>query len=370
MIRSLQRLAGVILAAFGAWLPALLLWSAPASAQDPASRIIDIHFHAHPQVRQSGDFIFDTDGAARLAVRTMDANGIALAVVMPPPMPYNHRSAYDYPELKRLAAARPGRFAFFGGGGTLNGMIQNADPGAVTAEQRAEFEQTARAILAAGAAGFGELTALHLSLRPGHPFVMSPPDHPLFLLLADIAAERGVPIDLHMEAVARNRPTPQLALNRGQSNPEQLAENISGLERLLAHNRKAPILWSHVGWDNTGHRRPPLIRRLLAQHPNLYMSVKLLNAAASRRQRGDGGAQADPSNPLDADGAVKPGWLALFEAFPDRFLIGSDTHVFVSGRQSFIVADQTAAFIRALPEHLARAIAYENAQRLLRLPRS
>ena len=28
-----------------------------------------------------------------------------------------------------------------------------------------------------------------------------PPDHPLYLLLADIAAQHGVPIDLHMEAV-------------------------------------------------------------------------------------------------------------------------------------------------------------------------
>ncbi len=28
-----------------------------------------------------------------------------------------------------------------------------------------------------------------------------PPDHPLFLVLAEVAAKYGIPIDLHMEAV-------------------------------------------------------------------------------------------------------------------------------------------------------------------------
>ena len=255
-------------------------------------------------------------------------------------------------------------------------MIQEADPAAVTAAQRAAFAHAARAILAAGARGFGELTALHLSFRPGHPFEVAPPDHPLFLLLADIAAERGVPIDLHMEAVAHERPTPPPLRARGEGNPERLGETIAALERLLAHNRKAPILWSHLGWDNTGQRGPRLTRRLLAAHSNLYMSVKVWGQRVQPRQGGKaaggggGGAGRNaPGNPMRPDGTVKPQWLALFEAFPDRFLIGSDCHVYASGRYpSRVEAAASAAFLRALPAPVARAIGRDNARRLLRLP--
>ena len=54
---------------------------------------------------------------------------------------------------------------------------------------------------------------------------------------------------------------------RGSNNPDAL--------RLLAHNPKAKILWSHMGWDNTGHRTAALTARLLEKHPNLYMSFKI-----------------------------------------------------------------------------------------------
>jgi hypothetical protein len=40
------------------------------------------------------------------------------------------------------------------------------------------------------------------------PYETAPPDHPLFLLQADIAAQRDVPIDLHMEAFPKRSPSP------------------------------------------------------------------------------------------------------------------------------------------------------------------
>ena len=56
-----------------------------------------------------------------------------------------------------------------------------------------------------GAAGFGEMAAEHFS--GGTPYQFAPPDHPLFLLLADIAARHDVPIDQHMNAVPRDGPS-------------------------------------------------------------------------------------------------------------------------------------------------------------------
>ena len=99
-------------------------------------------------------------------------------------------------------------------------------------------------------------------------FESTPPDHPLFLVLADIAADNDMPIDLHMEAVPQDMPTPPRFALRGP-NPSNLKENISALERLLDHNPRPRIIWAHAGWDNTGERTVRLMRSLLAKHPNL-----------------------------------------------------------------------------------------------------
>jgi predicted TIM-barrel fold metal-dependent hydrolase len=153
-------------------------------------------------------------------------------------------------------------------------MIQRIPPDKVTPEAIRQFQQEAEIIVKARAAGFGELTAEHFSSgRGNHPYESTRPDHPLFLALADIAAQHGMPIDLHMEAVPQDMPFPRRS-GRGQ-NPETVRENISGLERLLEHNRNARIIWAHAGWDLTGERTVPLMRSLLDKHPNLYLSIKV-----------------------------------------------------------------------------------------------
>jgi hypothetical protein len=99
------------------------------------------------------------------------------------------------------ARAHGDRFAVLGGRGSLNAMIQDAITAGETSEKlRRKFEARAIAIIKDGAVGFGEMAAEHLSFFSEHPYESAPPDHPLFLLLADIAARLGVPIDLHMEA--------------------------------------------------------------------------------------------------------------------------------------------------------------------------
>src|SRR5207237_1327329 len=73
----------------------------------------------------------------------------------------------------------------------------------------------------------------------GHTHQTSPADHPFLLALAGIAADSDMPIGLHMEAITTGA---------GQ------APNIAALERLLAYNRLARIVWLHAGWDRTGQR--------------------------------------------------------------------------------------------------------------------
>ena len=174
-----------------------------------------------------------------------------------------------------------------------------------------KFKERAEAILAAGAVGFGEMAAEHFPSST--PYEFAPPDHPLFLLLADIAAQHDVPICIHMEAVPQDMDLP--APLKSPPNPPRLHANIAAFERLLAHNPRAKIVWAHLGWDTTGYRTPELTRRLLEAHPNLFMEIKLdpLDTELKNSPLSNG-----------ASGTIKPEWLKLFTDFQDRFVIGSD----------------------------------------------
>jgi hypothetical protein len=247
----------------------------------------------------------------------MDGLGVKKTLIMPPPFPPDFLRTYDYTELVEATKKYPERFAVLAGGGSLNPMIHSISPEEVTSDIRDSFEQTAMSIIDDGAVGFGELTAEHFSLDTGHPYISSSPDHPLFLLLADIAGRRNVPIDIHMEAVPQDMPFPEEL--SGPPNPATLRENIAAFERLLSHSGDARIIWAHAGWDNTGYRTVALMRQLLQRHPNLYMSIKIQRSL-------------HPENaPLDEKGEIRSEWMDLLRSFPDRFLIGSDMFYGVTG---------------------------------------
>ena len=133
------------------------------------------------------------------ALALMDRFGVSYAILAPPPLPARREGAAGSPELQAVARQYPTRFAFSAGGESLNPVIQSTPPGNVTADVLGRFQEEARAIAEAGAAAFGELAAEHFSSRIGnHPYESVPPDHPLFLALADIAAQYNMPIELHM----------------------------------------------------------------------------------------------------------------------------------------------------------------------------
>ena len=90
------------------------------------------------------------------------------------------------------------------------------------------------------------------------------------LRLAEIAAQLGVPIDLHMEAVRADMPAPPRFLERSPNNPPTLKANIDRFRALLASNRKASIIWSHSGWDNTGDHRDAVRGSAELESESLY----------------------------------------------------------------------------------------------------
>lgn len=339
------------------FLTCTLFASGTASTADP-DRInyIDTHAHLDGKYRSRGVFHSDYDRTAETALATMNDLGIQKSLIMPPPFPPDHPGRYDYEDLAQTTKKNPERFPFLGGGGSLNPMVQEAvRSGNVTPDIQRKFEERAIEIVRDGAVGFGEMTAAHLSFAPWHPYEAAPPDHLLFLLLADIAARHDVPIDLHMEAVPHDMPLP--ARFNSPPNPRTLRENLRAFERLLSHNRKARIVWAHAGWDNTGYLTVSLMRRLLETHPNLYMSVKIDRLSLPQNR------------PLDENGGIRPEWVDLIRSFPDRFLIGSDQFYGIPGLTPKRPPSSRGprAFMNQLPQDLARKVGYENAIRIYRL---
>lgn len=319
------------------------------------SAVIDVHVHL------GGKASVYFEQAATAAMVQMNRLGIRCLIIMPPPFCPGHPALYSYRDLMSVAQKQPSCFSFLGGGGTLNVIIQQAvQSGTISPELKRQFDAQAEAVLAKGALGFGELAIEHLCLGARHNYQTAPADHPLFLRLADIAARHHVPIDLHMEAVPETMPLPVHLRAYSPPNPAMLTPNIAAFERLLRHNRQASIIWSHAGWCNTGQRTVALQRELLGRHHNLFMSLKISFVDSCAECR-----------PVNDQGRLKAEWLELFQAFPDRFMIGSDQFIQTGEMQRNHPfprsLESTHALLRQLPAELAQRIGYENAARLFHL---
>ncbi|MBI3985585.1 MAG: amidohydrolase family protein [Lentisphaerae bacterium] len=341
------------------WLAAGMLIPA-AYAQTPApAQWIDVHLHL---IGGRGQ---DYAGAADTAIREMDRFGIATAIVLPPPQ-IDRQPVYDASSFTGALRRHRGRFAWLGGGGTLNSTIHRyADPAKITDAVKRDFAAAADKIIDDGAAGFGEMASLHISAAEGHPYEFVPADHPLFLVLADVAARRDVPIDLHMDAVDGGMPTPTRFAK--SSNPPQLADTMRGLARLLAYNPKAKIVWAHGGSDPLGAMTPAAIGRLMEAHSNLYVSLRIV------------GAQAPMTNKALSGGGLDPDWKELLSRHPDRFMIGTDSFMVSASvrgggpgvtfaQKNTPTLQATVHFLSLLPPDVAARLVRENAMRIYKLP--
>lgn len=104
---------------------------------------------------------------------------------------------------------------------------------------------------------------------------------------------------------------------------------------------KARVLWAHSGFD-----RPDEVAAMLAQYDNLWADLAFRSDHATR-------------------GEVEPEWRELFEEFPDRIMLGTDT--FTPERWPMVGAhaEWSRQWLNTLPKELAENIAWRNAENLL-----
>jgi predicted TIM-barrel fold metal-dependent hydrolase len=308
------------------------------SASEPVPALTPfVEEHAHFDEK-------DPAGAVRSAMAALGRENAVMIVFQISPDTFEHPGRYDSEIILDQVKKHPGKLALTGGGGSLNAMImQAAATGDAGPEVQKKFQARAEELLREGVAGFGEMTAEHFDGFT--PYQTAPPDHPLYLLLADLAAQHDVPIDLHMEAVPQDMSLPPDL--KSPPNAARLHANIAALERFLAHNPRAKVIWAHLGSDFTGFRTVDLDRRLLQAHPNLYMEIKTDPQAHGKNY------------PLDADGKIKPEWLKLFSDFPDRFVVGSDQH-YPEPKGADKRWQETILLFNQLPPDVRKKIGTEN----------
>ncbi len=292
----------------------------------------------------------DPQNTVAAVLRAVGRENAAKIYLQIPPFGVDDAMKYDAEIILPAARQYADNIGVLGGGGSLNPMIMQAvSTGDSGPDVRKQFKERAEGLIREGVSGFGEMAAEHFAGTTAYEY--APPDHPLYLLLADIAAQYGVPIDMHMEAVPQAMPLP-VGL-KSPPNAAQLHANNSAFERLLAHNPRAKIIWAHLGSDNTGFRTPESARQLLKAHSNLYMEIKCDPRAVGK-------------NPVFADGRVKPEWLKLFQEFPDKFIIGSDQHY---PEEDGPTRWQTVVTIlNQLPASLRQRIGRENAEHVFSRP--
>lgn len=155
---------------------------------------------------------------------------------------------------------------------------------------------------------------------------------PVLRGLLDLAAQQNLPVQLHVD------------------DPE--------LEVLAAVATSYPtvrILWTHAG----GWSTPARVRQVLERFPNIWADV----AARDPYRYGAGAGRI-----VDDHGQLQPEWRSLVLAFPNRFMIGSDTGRLADWERLSNILAFHSRWLAGLPPDLPERIAWRNAFAFLGLP--
>jgi predicted TIM-barrel fold metal-dependent hydrolase len=164
----------------------------------------------------------------------------------------------------------------------------------------------------------------------GRRLIDRDPNAAVFGKILDTAAKFTVPIVIHYELTDQ-------------------AE--TALDRALAAHRKATIVLAHGGEGPPGR-----LDRLLLRNPNLFIDLSGMHFQRTP-------ALASETGPMD------PGWKALIEKMPDRFMIGVDAaapRLFEPAMLDRLFA-WTRRILGELKPDVAARVAHRNAVKLYRI---
>ena len=323
---------------------------AATSASDRAARpfsepyrgpIFDTHAHLDPD---TGHDVAGPDVVTRAMARAK----VERLVLLPTPNAGRTRGIETaLAAMEALRSHSDGRIALLCGSDYLTDWMNSAFLSPSAAEIERRMSRVAADVGGGRCAGVGEIGFRHYDkTKMGAQWLIDlPAGYPPLMAIAQAAAHAGVPLDLHAEPVEPD-------------GKRHEAEVFGTVAQMLESNPGLRLILSHTAMTNARNARA-----LLAAFPSLMMNV---NFAKHRH-----GMWRNLEAVSDAQGRVYADWAELFEAMPERFMLGSD--MFFSRVES--PEDDYRRRIRnvrrclgSLSPDAARRIAYENARRVFGKP--
>ncbi len=300
--------------------------------------IVDTHAHLDPTGQQG----LTGEGEMTAILDLAAAEGVERLIVMPTPNEGRDRNHEAGPAQKlRFAQLGGGRAGVLCGGNYLTVWMHQAHrDGYAAAEMEKRLARLAADLESGACLGAGEIGPYHFN-KKGHQAVVDfPMNFEPFLGAVAVAAAAGKPFDLHAEPMEPD----------GRSRE---AEVFGGIALMFARHPDLRLILSHTAMTNPGNAR-----RLLATYPSLMMNFKIVRGHQGWRN-------LEPIT--DRRGNIFEDWAALFEEFPDRFMVGSDAKF---ARRNFPTEKYSKEIKRlrlllgALDPAAAARIAHENARRV------
>jgi predicted TIM-barrel fold metal-dependent hydrolase len=121
--------------------------------------------------------------------------------------------------------------------------------------------------------------------------------------------------------------------------------DVAALEILFALYPEARIIWAHTGFSLPATE----VERMLRTYPGLVAELSYRSGIS------------------DGSGKISAEWHQLFERYPERFLLGSDTWIDERWDQYEQIMGGYRPWLEQLPPGVARQIAWGNAVRLFAL---
>lgn len=232
----------------------------------------------------------------------MDKTGVERLLVLPTPnegiFQDGHMNAQDRHRWPRLMGDRGGRLC--GSTYLTNWMHDAYNNGYDQADLEERLQRLRKDLDSGGCLGVGEIGPYHFDKKGHGGIITFPLNFEPMLAVAGVAAEKGVPLDLHAEPNKKGGGSYEKDLYGGIA---FLHKRYPNLKLILAH---------------TGMTSPINARRLLNTYPNMMMNVKWVG--------GKGNLKWSHLGPIvNAQRALYEDWAKLFEDMPDRFMIGTDS---------------------------------------------
>lgn len=182
--------------------------------------------------------------------------------------------------------------------------------------------------------GFGEIHIDNYNSSPTANFRRKVTlDNPVVRAMYEIANKHSCFIQLHMEADDAN---------------------IAALKKYLAEYPNVSTVISH----GMPYGKQTQIRDLLEKHPNIYFELSRKGAVLNEKEAGQA---------FSARNGPKEIWLKSLQLYPDRFMIGSDTHYPDESKYDEVMQEFREGLFPYLPPETLKKIAYQNAVKVFRL---